>query len=174
MRSLLKVSAVIVVAMSLTGSAVAAKCEPIEEGDIEGHIELAWPADQSLSASYFLENSCDWGDGEDLNGFDAVVLDVESVGGTTGSLTASASGVVAIGIKSQFLDADCSTVSEVPRQSATGDAYSLEIPADAKWMLVVPASTNYVSRDVTVTLHSDGKDCSKKKKGKKKVRHRGL
>lgn len=172
MKNIIKVSAAILLALSVAGSAVGATCKSVEATDIEGHIEVTWPSGQSLSATYFRENSCTWGDREDLNGFDAVVLDVESVAGTPGSLTADVgNGLFAIAITGEFLDADCGSVegSEPIQQPATGKTYEVKIPAGSKWLLIVPDSS-YPSADVELVLHSDGKDCPKKKAQKGKGR----
>ncbi len=166
MKKLLKAAAVLVTAYSLMGSAVAAPCVPVAPSDIQAKMQVAWPGDQSLSSSYFLQNSCDWGGNDQLNGLDGVVLDVEAIAGIPASMIAKiGNGPFAIPLVGRFLDSDCAPIegSDIS-QNANGSSYSVAIPAGAKWMVITPTGSN-PSADVNITLHSEGKVC--KKKGKK-------
>lgn len=165
MKKLFKAAAVFVTAFSLMGSAVAAPCVPVAPSDIEAKMQVAWPGDQSLSSSYFLQNSCDWAGHDQLNGLDGVVLDVESIAGIPASMIAKiGNGPFAIALVGRFLDSDCAPIegSDIS-QNTNGESYSVEIPADAKWMIITPTGTNPTA-DINITLHSDGRVCKKKKK----------
>lgn len=156
-----------VTALGMTASSAYA-CKPIPPKDIEGHIEFVPPGGRSVAITYFQENGCDWGGREDLNGRDGVVLDVDGLGGTKGNLLGRVGlGLFIVGLKGEFLDASCEVIpGDEVYQSTDDNAYSLKIPQGATWFAITPV-TQWVSSDVFVEFHSDGKVCKKKKKKKK-------
>jgi len=168
MKHLLKAAVAVIAGGSMMASAVAAPCVPVAPKDLGGHIEVAFPGGRSLAASYFQENGCDWAGNDQLNGFDGLVLNVAGLGGTAGNMVVElGNSVFSVPVRGEFLDEACALIpdSEV-FQSSDGEAYSIAFPTGAKWFVVSPESPA-PSNDVTISLHSDGKVCKKKKKKRK-------
>ena len=169
MRRIILLSIAVVTALSMTAGEVIAACKPIPPADVSGHIEVAPPGGASFTLQYFEQNGCDWGGFDQLNGFDGLILDVDGMGGTKGTLTATmGTGTFLVTAEGYFLGEDCSSLGESGiAQTTDGEPYSVEIPEGAKWLAVF-TSTQLPSRDVTIDLHSDGKVCKKKKKKKRR------
>ena len=167
MKHLLKAAVAVIAGGAMTASAVAAPCEPVAPKDLSGRIEVAMPGGQSFAATYFQSNGCDWSGNDGLNGSDGLVLDVAGLGGTAGNMVVElGNSAFAVPVRGEFLDETCALIpdSEV-FQSSDGEAYSIAFPTGAKWFVISPESPN-PSNDVTISVHSDGKVCKKKKKRK--------
>lgn len=178
MRNLLKVATALLALCAFSTSSIAAECTPIPPKDVEGHIEFVPVARQSIAGGYFEQNGCDWGGNDQLNGLDAVVLDITGITGPATATAAIEEGFLTT-FESVFLDEGCTRVGEVVRFSGTNpevpEAYVITIPVGAKWMLV-QGSTELPAGDpaasVTVKVHSDGLDCDVPEKPKKKKKRR--
>ena len=167
MRYLFKAAVAVFVGACLTASAAAAPCVPVPPKDVEGHIQFAFPGGQSLAATYFQQNGCDWAGNDQMNGSDGLVLDVTGMGGTAGNMVVTlGTSAFSVPVRGEFLDDSCGLIADSEIfQSSDGEAYSIVFPETAKWFVVSP-ETQFPSNDVTVSLHSDGKVCKKKKKRK--------
>jgi hypothetical protein len=173
MKRLIRTAIIVVAVMSLTAAAAAEECTPTEPKDTTAHIEFAPPGGVSVAITYFEGQGCKWNGLDQLNGFDGVVLDVEGQGGTGSIVGTVGLGTVLVTLEGHFLDADCKQIQGSSFEYGTdANTYSLTIPETAKWLAIL-TSTQIPSRDVSVLVHSDGKDCDvtpppKKKKKKKK------
>jgi len=168
MKHLLRGAVALAAVFGLGASAVAAPCLPVEPKDVSGHIQIALPGGQSFAATYFQENGCDWAGNDQLNGSDGLVLDVEGMGGTAGNMVVDlGTSVFSVPVRGEFLDGTCAPIADSELfQSSDGEAYTIAFPPDSKWLIVSPETAN-PSNDVSVSVHSDGKVCKKKKKKRK-------
>jgi hypothetical protein len=172
MRHFLKAAIGLFVVSALTASAAAATCVPVEPKEWSGHAQMIHSG-PGLATSWFENNACDWAGFEQLNGTDGLVFDVEGQVGT-GNITATlgATSLVNAAFQGYFLDAGCKKI-EGSDFHVTGSLTSapvadlLTIPVGAKWM-EINSTLGGMSNDVTVTVRSDGIDCPKPPKKKKK------
>lgn len=169
MRNFMRVAVSVLAVVIFSASAVA-KCVPRPPKDVEGHIEFIPLVRQSITANYYEHNGCDWGDAQELNGLDAVVLDVKGITGRA-SITAIVHTLSATPMEAVFLSAKCARMGDpvVFGQSVESapQAFPIKIPKNAKWTLVQGSTeppAGSLSGDIDVKLHSDGKKCPKKKK----------
>lgn len=173
MRRFSKVAIAVMVVSAVSASATAAKCIPIEPKTVEGHIEMIPVARQSMTAGYFEQNECDWGGAEQLNGLDAIVLDVEGMTGPA-EITAIVHGLSLTPLETIFLHSNCARIGNPvvfgPSVENAPEAYEIEIPENTKWVMVQGSTeppAGSASQDIDVKIQSEGKECPKKKKKKK-------
>lgn len=174
MRHLMKAAVGLFVAGAMTASAAAVTCVPIEPKEWSGHLQTAH-AGTSVSTSFFEENGCDWAGFDQLNGADGLIFDVEGqVGSGNIIATLGPTSVLNAAFQGYFLDASCAKI-EGSDFHVTGSLTSapaadlVTIPVGAKWM-EVNSTLGGLANDVTVTVRSDGLDCPKPPKKKKKKR----
>jgi hypothetical protein len=179
MKHLIRIAVAIVAAMSLSSTAIAQECVPLEPKQQTGSISLVHEG-QSVATTIFEEGGCTW-PSPSLNGTDGLVLDTTGMEGSTGKATATlpaGGSVIFVTVNAYFLDANCTKIanSDVAIGSSLSDtpsAQSVAIPPTAKFFVASSTVAN-ATNNVTVTLNSDGKDCVekivKKKKKKKKKR----
>lgn len=172
MRHLLKIAVGLVLAACMTTASAATICTPIAPKEWKAHLNGVHPG-QSFATTYFENNACNWNGLDQLNGSDGLVLDVSGQEGT-GNVSATTGSTTAflVVVQGYFLDANCSKiassdwhVTSSPSTSPTADL--LAIPTGAKWMVVSSTDANF-GNDMDLTVHSDGKDCPKPPKKKKK------
>lgn len=176
MRRLLKILVSVGLTGALVGSALAVECTPIAPQDFTGTIRFIHQG-SSAAIGFFEGNDCSWNGSDGLNGTDGLALDVGGVAGTTGSVTGTLTPTSAffVGVNAYFLDEGCAQIDGSAFDFTTAlpenaESEPVTIPKGAKW-LIVTSTTSNVSNDVSVILHSNGKDCPdpvKKKKKKKK------
>ena len=167
MKYLFRATVALFACACMTASAVAAPCAPVPPKDVQGHIQFAFPGGQSAAVTYFQQNGCDWAGNDQMNGSDGLVLDVTGMGGTAGNMVVElGTSAFSVPVRGEFLDESCSLIPDSELfQSSDGEAYSIVFPEGAKWFAVSP-ETQFPSNDVSISVHSDGKVCKKKKKRK--------
>jgi hypothetical protein len=171
MKHILKTAFVLVVLMSVSASA-ATVCTPVAPKEWTGHVDFLHPG-QSAAVTYFEESGCDWGNFEQLNGTDGLVLDVEGQSGAGDVLATSGPATLLIVVANgYFIDGNCAKVGGSDFHLTTSNAssptgYSITIPEGAKWMAFTSTEANF-GNDQDIVVHSHGKDCPIKKKKKKK------
>jgi hypothetical protein len=172
MKNLIRSAIGLGVVLCLGASASAQVCVPTPPKDTTGHVQVLHQG-PSAAISHFEQNGCDWAGADQLNGTDGVVLDVTGQTGTAGvtSILGEA-GLLGVVIQGRFLDEGCAPISggdwHVSSSVASQPLTELvTIPAGAKWMLVENTNAN-VGNDLNITVHTDGADCPKPKKKKKK------
>jgi hypothetical protein len=179
MKHLMKVALALMLATTVSGSAIAAKCEPVPPQDVEGHIELIPILRQSMTANYFEENDCEWGGADQLNGLDAVILDIEGMSGPA-KIKAVVHNLSLTPMEAVFLHANCARMGNPvvfgPTVETAQEEFKIKIPKGAKWVLVQGSTeppAGSASGDIDVTLQTDGKECKRKKK-KRRPKAAGL
>lgn len=179
MNKLIKVLVSLVISFALASSAVAEPCVPVPPKDVTGEILIFPVIRRSIAASYFEQNNCDWGGNTQLNGFDAVVLDVEGMGGPA-SVTATVTNLSLVPMEGIFLNKACERLGEPAPISTSANAYPMPtvvtIPADAKWMIAEVATdlpAGDPASEINVKVHSEGKECTAVTPPKKKKKRRG-
>ena len=158
--------------MGLTASAAGATCVPVPPADFKGHLGLLHPG-ESVAATFFEQNGCNWNGLDQLNGTDGLVIDITGAAGPA-SLTAvsTPTTLVLVVVQGHFLDANCAPIggSDFHTTSTTPAsplAQLVTVPATAKWMVIDSTDTN-AGNDYDISLHTDGVDCPVVKKKKKK------
>jgi hypothetical protein len=171
MRHLFKTAIVAFLVPSFAASA-APLCTPIPPTEWTAHVEVLHQA-ASSSAAYFETNDCDWGDLEELNGTDGLVLDVGGhLGPSDVTVMLGDRSLTHANTAGHFLDADCKRIEGSAFTAGTASdldpiVNAVTIPEGARWM-VFHATTSYGVVDVTVTVRTHGKDCPVKKPRKKR------
>jgi hypothetical protein len=151
------------VALSLGGSAVAQNCAPTT---VDGYVAVVHTAG-STAVGFFETNACDWGSASALNGTDGLVLSMAGMEGTTGTVTGTlvpGRSLLYVTFKGHFLDRNCKRVgnADLGFRASLEDApesFPIEIPSNARWLAIDRVASN-ATTDVTITVHSDGRDCS--------------
>jgi hypothetical protein len=174
MRHFMKIAIGLLLAASMSAASAATICTPIAPKEWKGHLQSVHQG-ASVATTFFENNGCNWQGFDQMNGTDGLVLDMEGQEGTGNvSATTGPTASFLVVVQGYFLDANCKKidgsdwhVTASPSTSATADL--LTIPTGAKWMLLTSTDAN-AGNDFDVTVHSDGKDCPKviKKKKKKK------
>lgn len=160
MRYMLKIAVAVVVAFSLGTSSTLAACKSVPPKEWEG--QILFPSGGFVTLTYFTNNDCSFEGQEQLNGFDALIIDVSEYGGLTASVE-WLDGLAISGVSGHFRTSDCQ------RQSSWGPAeqqvpYPVAIPKGANWMVfLVPIG----SSNISIKMESEGKKCKKKNKKKK-------
>jgi hypothetical protein len=163
--------------LALASQAAGIECTPVAPKDVDGKINFAHEG-PSLATSFFEANGCSWNGAEGLNGSDGIVLDVSEVGGTTGAVTATLPNGTSLqhtNLVAHFLDDTCAAIGGSNFDFGTSgvdnpESETLSIPVGAKW-LVVAESAN-ATNDISINLHSNGKDCPTATPTKKKKKKR--
>ena len=172
MRHVIRTLIALGVVLCVGAYAGAAPCVPVPPKDTNGHVEVLHQG-ESLAASYFVQNGCNWNGFDQLNGTDGAVVDVTGQAGP-----ASVSGVLgqkallSVVVQGYFLDEGCTRIDGADWHITTSVPAAVlseivTIPANAKYMVVDNTSANN-GNDIDLTIHSDGVTCVKKKPKKKK------
>jgi len=154
------VTAVAAVATLVFGGAAVAKCTPVPPKKWEGGFMVAtggW-----VSGLTFRLNGCSFGGLEQLNGFDAAVLEVEGYGGLPALFEYTAAGAQIGGLTGTFFTKECEAQDSFTAERDTPT--QITIPANAHWLLLEGANW---AVNVEATMESKGMKCEKKKRGRK-------
>lgn len=177
MKHIIRTFIAMLTLLGLAGSAIGVECIPIAPKDVTGKITLVHPG-ASAATSLFEGNGCSWNGADAVNGLDGLILDVAGMGGTTGSATATVpnnGSLQLVALTAYYLDEGCAKVAGSDfdfgvTQSDSPESENVTIPEGAKWLVI--AAGGSVTNDITVTLHSNGKDCPKVVPPKKKKKKR--
>ncbi|HWL65232.1 MAG TPA: hypothetical protein VNP73_04590 [Actinomycetota bacterium] len=167
MRHLLKLAGTVIALMAFTTSAVAQECTPLPPKEVSGPILFSGNVRQSVAATYFQNNACNWNGNDGLNGTDAQVLDLTGIEGQAAATISTGFPGFQIAFQGIVLDGTCKKLGDtLSIGSSTIDfpvPYVIEVPAGAKWLIVQgsqasPAQTNFASQS-TVTIFFEGREC---------------
>jgi hypothetical protein len=172
MKNLIRSAIAFGVVLCMGGGAAAVACVPTPPKDTTGHLNVLHQG-PSAAISYFEQNGCDWAGMDQLNGTDGLVLDVTGQAGTAGVTSILGdTGILGVVVQGRFLDEGCASISGAEWHISSSVASQpltelVTIPANAKWMVVENTNAN-VGNDLNITVHTDGLECPKKKKKKRR------
>ncbi|MGH2730752.1 MAG: hypothetical protein ACRDJI_09135 [Actinomycetota bacterium] len=163
----MRVAAALFTALSVGTAAAGEVCEPLPPNEWSGEF-LAGAGGGFVGTTVFERQGCTWNGLDALNGFDALVFDID--GYQTLPVTIVPGESPGESVNGFFLNDRCERSGFWP--TATKDApVTVAIPEQAKWLVAIPPGGGF-SQSVTIT--SAGRECAveepepKKKKKKKK------
>ena len=144
-----------VIALLIPAQALA--CVPVPAKTWSGNIQFANHA--SVSRQSWDNNNCAFHDSR-LNGFDAIAFDVTSHKGLPATAKWSTTHVTKPGnVQGVYYTASCTAIPSTGFTEFSSDkAVNADVPATAKWLVVVPG-TIAPGKDITVTITSPGRKC---------------